>query len=185
MMNKIVFLDRDGVINRYPGDGDYVKSIEEFHLLPGVIESLQRLTQAGCVLFILSNQACVGRGIITQQDLDMIHQHMMNQFDQAGGIVIREAFYATAAPDEGSLYRKPQIGYIQKAFDLLGRSMNEMSDVFFVGDSQKDVVCARNAGCCALTVLSGGFNIDEIQKWSTQPDYIVQDILEATEIILG
>ena len=62
---KIVFLDRDGVINKYPGHGDYVKTVKDLHIFPEALTAIQRLKEAQYKVFVISNQACVGRGIIS------------------------------------------------------------------------------------------------------------------------
>jgi histidinol phosphatase-like enzyme len=55
-MERIIFLDRDGVINKYPGFGDYVKDVEEFYFLPGVKEAIRKLTENGFLIYIISNK---------------------------------------------------------------------------------------------------------------------------------
>jgi len=62
---KVIFLDRDGVINKDPGFGDYIKSWVEFQFLPGSIEAIKRLNEKGYVIFVISNQAGVGRGLFS------------------------------------------------------------------------------------------------------------------------
>ena len=69
-MTKAIFLDRDGVINRDPGFGDYIKSWEEFEFLPGAIDAIKWLNKNGYEVFVISNQAGVGKGVYSQNALD-------------------------------------------------------------------------------------------------------------------
>ena len=69
---KAIFLDRDGVINRDPGSGDYIKSWEEFQFLPGAIEAIKELNRNGYEIFVISNQAGVSKSLFSREDLDDI-----------------------------------------------------------------------------------------------------------------
>src|SRR5690348_1812229 len=82
---QTIFLDRDGVINRNRARGDYVKSWEEFQFLPGALGAIARLTQAGFRLLVVTNQACVGKGIVPWATLQEIHARMMQEIARAGG----------------------------------------------------------------------------------------------------
>ena len=62
---KVVFLDRDGVINEFPGNGNYVTKLKDFHFLPGTLEALRTLTEENYTIFVISNQAGVGKGVYT------------------------------------------------------------------------------------------------------------------------
>ena len=62
---NVVFLDRDGVINQFPGNGNYVTKVKEFHFIPGSLDAIRELTEMGYTIFIISNQAGVGKGLFT------------------------------------------------------------------------------------------------------------------------
>src|SRR6185437_14405838 len=74
---KIIFLDRDGVINKKPEKADYVKSWNEFHLLPHALNALKLLTEKNYDIYIITNQAGIGRGIMTEKDLQIIHKNFL------------------------------------------------------------------------------------------------------------
>ena len=76
---KAVFLDRDGVINKYPGDFEYVKSWEEFQFLPDIKPALKKLNDNGFKIFVVSNQAGVSKGIFSQQSLNLISENMLKE----------------------------------------------------------------------------------------------------------
>ena len=82
---KLIFLDRDGVINQYPGDRNYVTSWEEFRFLPNVKKALRELNQDCFKIFIVSNQAGVSKRLYSEQDLNEITQKMLNEIVEAGG----------------------------------------------------------------------------------------------------
>ena len=67
---KLVFLDRDGVINEFPGNGRYVTRCQDFHFIPGALEAIRNLTKSGYTIFVVSNQAGVGKGLFTKKKLD-------------------------------------------------------------------------------------------------------------------
>ena len=75
-------MDRDGVINKYPGDSNYVTRVEEFKLLPNVKPALEKLTAAGFKMFIVSNQAGVSKGLYTQQNLEAIDKRMIEKLGE-------------------------------------------------------------------------------------------------------
>lgn len=76
MQNKMIFLDRDGVINRKAPPHDYIKSVNEFHMLPGAGEAIHLLNVAGYKVVIVTNQRGIARGLMTMEDLNQVHQFM-------------------------------------------------------------------------------------------------------------
>ena len=82
---QTIFLDRDGVINRNRPRGDYVKSWEEFQFLPGACSAIARLTKAGFRLLVVTNQACVGKGIVSWVMMQELHARMMQEIARGGG----------------------------------------------------------------------------------------------------
>ena len=175
---KIILLDRDGVINEFPGRRNYVTSFEGFKLLPNAKESIARLFQAGFKIFVLSNQACISKGLITQNELDRITQYLESEIELAGG-KIEKVLYCTHTDEQNCNCRKPKTGLIHEAID----DLNEID--FFVGDSIRDVKTGKAVGCKTILVLSGRASLDEKESWEVQPDFIVKDISEATQIILN
>ena len=80
--NTAVFLDRDGVINKKPPRADYVKNWSEFQFLPGAVQALKVLCQKGYDIYLITNQPGVARGIMTKQDLDIIHKKMQEELER-------------------------------------------------------------------------------------------------------
>ena len=179
---KIVFLDRDGVINQYPGDGNYVTKVKDFHFIPGSLQAIRDLTQKGYHIFVISNQAGVGREIYSQNKLNQINAHMIKRVEKAGGR-IHKSFYCTHRPDAGCDCRKPGIGMVKKALESLNKTIKHTQFAFFVGDTPKDIQTGHKAGCKTIFVLSGGASRLAISKAGIKPDFIVKDLKAASEII--
>ena len=181
---KVVFLDRDGVINKFPGNGNYVTKIKEFHFIPGSIEAIRKLTQAGYAIFVVSNQAGVGKGVYSQKKLDHITRNMIRAVKDQGGKIIK-VFYCTHQSQEGCSCRKPRLGSVVKALKMVGRPMGAAKDAFFVGDTQIDIVTGLNSGCKTIFVLSGREDRQYLRRWKIRPHHVAKNLLSATKIILN
>jgi len=135
-----VILDRDGTLNRRPPQAQYVTTPEEFEWLPGSLEALSLLKEAGYTVAVVSNQAGIGRGAMTEDDLAAIHDRMLRD---AGGAI--EAIYHCPHDwDEGCECRKPAPGMLfqaQRELDL------DLSRTPFLGDDERDGQAAAAAGC--------------------------------------
>lgn len=179
---NIVFLDRDGVINEFPGNGNYVTKIKEFHFIPGSLDAIRELTLMDYTIFIVSNQAGVGKGLFSKEKLKSINDHMLKYVTKAGGR-IKRSFYCTHRSDAGCDCRKPQIGNLKRAFSLVNASIRSAKKTFFVGDTEADIKTGRNAGCRTIFVLSGREDRRYMRKWDVRPDFIVKNLKEAVEVI--
>jgi len=177
---KIVFLDRDGVINAYPGDRNYVTSWEGFSFLPGAKEAIVNLHRSGFKIYVISNQAGVGKGLFTQKALDNITHNMLEEVRISGG-EIDHVYYCTHRPEENCFCRKPKTGLI----DLARKEYSlELDGAFFIGDSMLDMEIAKAAGSCSILVLSGKEKLANRENWETTPDFVFASLFEAAEFIL-
>ncbi len=181
---KIAFLDRDGVLNEYPGDGDYVKTVKEMRLLPGALDAVKRLKDAGFKVFIISNQACVGRGIITQADLDEITEKLLKAA-RVKEIKFDGIYYCTHAPDAKCDCRKPGIANIKKVLGRLGTKIEFVTQGYFVGDTDKDIETGHKAGLKTILVQTGRDSGKDIKNWAYRPHQVVRDLNQAVDIILS
>lgn len=111
---KVVFVDRDGVINEFPGNGLYVTNVKDFHFIPRSMEALKLLTDAGYHIFVISNQAGVGKGVFTHDKLRRITQRLHDGAARAGAR-ITGVHYCTCKSTDGCNCRKPRVGNILKA----------------------------------------------------------------------
>lgn len=158
MNNRVLFLDRDGVINkRLEG---YVTTIEEFEFLPGVLEAIPVLNQMFDRVFIVTNQQGIAKGLMTEDDLEIVHEHMLKGIRDKKGW-IDEVYYCLHAEGGGCNCRKPEIGMYNQA--LQDFPDIEGAVLYMVGDSPSDMQFANRIGAigavCSLTRL-----VEEI-KW--------------------
>lgn len=181
---KFVFLDRDGVINCFPGHGNYVTTVKGFRFLPGARKAIRSLTQAGFAVFVVSNQACVSKGLLSKKVLDRITVKLMKGVIEAGGM-IHGVYYSTSMSGENCEYRKPNRGLIDHSFRLTNASRETQRRSFFVGDARTDIQAGHSAGCKTILVLSGKESRKTLDdNWVVQPDFIVKDLSEASRVIL-
>jgi len=180
---KIVFFDRDGVINKFPGFGNYVTKVKEFKFLPGSIPSIVDLTNRGYSIFVISNQAGIGKGLYSREKLKAINDYMLRHVRKAGGR-IRRTFYCTHRSDAGCDCRKPNIGSVRRAMKIMKKPLTKARHAYFVGDDRTDIEAGHNAKCKTILVLSGKNKRNDIRGWKIKPDLIVKNISEATKIII-
>ena len=181
LLAKVVFLDRDGVIN--VDSPDYIKSWSEFQFISGSLEALKRLNESGFTIIVITNQSAVNRGMIPEPVLHEMHDNMRRAVQKQGGC-IADIFYCPHRPDEGCGCRKPKPGLIQQAQQ---RHRLDPSTAWMVGDSVKDILCARNAGCGhAILVRTGNGRSSErmLLEKQTPPDHVVENLLEAVDFIV-
>ena len=182
-MKRVIFLDRDGVINRFPGHGGYVTRIKDFRFLPGSLKALKILTDEGYNIFVISNQAGVSRGVYSQDKLSQINNYLLKGVKKAGAR-IKKVFYCTHMPDHNCDCRKPNIGSVKKALQLVNKNLKTAKDSFFIGDAESDIKAGHKAGCQTILVLSGKETRKAVVKnWPVKPDYIVKNLLEAVGIV--
>ena len=149
MHNKYIILDRDGTINR--DSDDYIKSPDEWQPLPGALQAIARLSQAGWHLVIASNQSGLGRGLFDVATLNLIHEKMNKQLAAAGGR-IDAIFYCPHVPQDQCSCRKPLPGLFEQIGDRLGVQLNQ---VHAVGDTLRDAQAASAVGCQPHLVCTG------------------------------
>jgi histidinol-phosphate phosphatase family protein len=148
---KTVFLDRDGVINRNPPNMGYVRRWSEFSFIPNARKAIRELTQNGYRIIIVTNQAGIGRGLFSEENLMDIHSRMVAEIVEAGGR-IDAIYYCPHHPNAGCECRKPKPGMLTRA----GREHNiELSSTYLIGDSKTDIEAGQRAGSKTLLVLTG------------------------------
>lgn len=146
---KLIILDRDGVINV---DSDqFIKSPAEWKPLPGSLEAIARLSQAGYRVVVATNQSGVGRGLFEMDTLNAIHEKMHKAVQAAGGR-IDAIFYCPHAVDAGCDCRKPQPGMFVRIAACYNANL---AGVPAVGDSLRDLTAAAAAGARPFLVLTG------------------------------
>ena len=175
---KLVILDRDGVINF---DSDhFVKSAAEWKAIPGSLEAIARLNQAGFKVVVATNQSGIGRGYYSKADMDAVHRRLAGLL-AAGGVGIEGFFYCPHRPEENCGCRKPKTGLAEQAMKSLGFGKAEVACV--IGDKKCDMDFAGSLGVPSVLVMTG-YGAEEFAK-GVRGLYNVRDMKEAAEIIIG
>ncbi|MFM2322024.1 MAG: D-heptose 1 7-bisphosphate phosphatase [Pseudomonadota bacterium] len=146
---KLIILDRDGVIN-YESK-DYIKSPDEWKPIPGSLEAIALLSQAGYTLAVATNQSGVGRGLYSEKTLAAIHEKMCRCLKALGGTIDR-IFYCPHHPDEACICRKPATGLFEQ---IAAYYKIDLKGVIVIGDSLRDIQAARKLACQPILVLTG------------------------------
>lgn len=170
-----IFLDRDGVINE--NRDSHVTSWSEFEFLPGTLKALRLLTAAGFRIFVVTNQACVNRGLLSVGALDDIHRRMREAAGRRGAR-ITDVRFCPHRPDEACGCRKPMPGMLLELAQTYGISLGE---TYLVGDALTDVAAGRAAGCRTVLVQTGrgAAQIAAAESGEPQPDLIADNLLDA------
>lgn len=181
---KVIFIDRDGVINKDPGgwtEHNYVTRWEEFRFIPGAKEALSRLTDAGYDIVVISNQAGINKGYFTMDDLNRINKNMLASISSAGGR-IHSLHYCPHRQEENCGCRKPDTGLFREAARGL---CVDFKNTFFIGDGSMDIEAGKKVGCKTILLLCGKSRKEDVKDWEYKPDYIKKDLLEAVNWIIN
>ncbi len=182
LLKKVVFLDRDGTINR--DSADYIKSRDEFEHLPGSVDAIRNLTARGFTSIVITNQSALARRYLSLNELYAMHDDMCRAV-AAGGGKITDIFFCPHMPDDGCACRKPAPGLIHQArtkYDI------DLASAVMVGDSAKDIACGLNSGCGHTVLVKTGLNPDvegELKRMQIRADFVAADLLEAADWIIG
>jgi len=152
MGRRAVFLDRDGVINRKPPAGDYVRHSRDFRLVPGIAEWIRLFNALDLLVIVVTNQRGIARGLMRREDVDQIHAKMLTEL-AARGARIDGVFYCPHDRDECEC-RKPKTGLVEQArakWDI------DLAGSLLIGDSDKDAELAARCGMKFLRVDEGRF----------------------------
>ncbi|MDZ7796876.1 MAG: HAD-IIIA family hydrolase [Candidatus Marinimicrobia bacterium] len=179
MIITTVFLDRDGVLNA--DSPDYILHPEQVRILPGVPDAVRRFTDAGILLFIISNQQAVGKGLMTSRCAEAIFQKVIDGAESAGG-KITDHYYCPHRKEENCPCRKPGTGLFEKAekdHDL------KMEESVFIGDGSGDARAAERLGIPFYLVKQGWWKKTKAYCYEKGISYtLVRDLSAAAEEIL-
>ena len=174
-------MDRDGVINK--DRFDYIKSWSEFEFLSGSLDALKLLSLNGYQIILITNQSMINRRIASAERLQEIHKKMTAAVVDHGG-AIEAIYYCPHAPDEGCSCRKPEPGLIYQAQGDYGLDLYKTC---MIGDSMKDISCARRAGCGRVILVRTGHGKETeclCENSDTKPDYVADDLMAAVKWLL-
>ena len=176
-----IFLDRDGVIN--VDSPDYIKTPDEFHFIDGSKEAIALLTAHGFDIILITNQSVINRKMVTPEGLDAIFNKMISVIRRAGGD-IKDIFFCPHTPHDKCSCRKPAPGLI---FQAREKYNIDISATWMVGDSAKDILCARNAGCHKAVLVQTGNGkkaLNTLDSLKQSPDHVVPDLMAAARLVI-
>jgi D-glycero-D-manno-heptose 1,7-bisphosphate phosphatase len=183
-MNSAVFLDRDGVINRKPPEGQYVTRWEDVELLPGVAEGIALLNRAGFRVIVVTNQRCVAKGLITAIDLEELHRKMSEVLERSGATV-HAFYYCPHDIDAGCGCRKPAPGML---LDAARSAAIDLRTSWMIGDSDSDVEAGHRAGCRTVRLVEVCDSIAELGRdgaGESAAEIVAPTLREAIRQIMG
>ena len=179
-LRKVIFIDRDGVIN--VDLWKYVESWKDFRFEKGAVDGLKALSDKGFDIFIISNQAGVGDGIFTEAAMWEVHEKMIAALAKRG-IKIRGARYCTHGKKEKCDCRKPKTRLLEKAVANIAFDRHK---TYFVGDKTSDLEAGKNFGVGTILVRTGyGAETEKNLTKKLQPDHIADNLKEAVPWILA
>lgn len=176
---KLIILDRDGVIN--VDSALYIKSPAEWKPLPGSLEAIARLNQAGYKVVIATNQSGIGRGLFDMDTLNAMHEKMHKALAVVGGRV-DAIFYCPHTADEGCGCRKPQPGMFERIAKLYNQ---DLSGVPAIGDSLRDLQAASALGCAPILVKTGKGEKTVADGNLPEGTVVRADLAAAVDALLG
>jgi D-glycero-D-manno-heptose 1,7-bisphosphate phosphatase len=177
---QLVVVDRDGTLIRHI---PYLCDPAQVSLLPGVRQGLERLREAGCRLFLHTNQSGVGRGYFPLDAAIRCNDEMLRQLD-LGNALFEEICICPEAPNETALYRKPSPKF---GLELLARYSKGARDLCYIGDNLSDLMTAVNIGCHGVGVNTGVHDLrHELAARSLEERFQVRDTFgEAVDVLLA
>ena len=186
-MNKAIFLDRDGTINV---EKHYLYKIEDFEFLPGVVDALKILQEAGYLLIIITNQSGIGRGYYTEEDFQKLNDWMISTLKQQG-VMIADVYFCPHLPDaQVAEYRKecncrkPKLGMYKQA--ILDYNI-QVGKSYAIGDKIRDCAICQDMPCCGFLI---GNNekpevISEVKAGMYERVIYVDSLKECAELIVN
>jgi histidinol-phosphate phosphatase family protein len=173
-----LFLDRDGVINARILGG-YVQKWEEFAFLPGVPEALKILSQEFSRIIVVSNQQGIGKGLMTENELEILHRKMIAEIEINGGRIDR-IYHSPHLEKEGSLIRKPNVGMAlmaRKEFPGINYQRSVM-----VGDSISDMIFGKRLKMVNVFLSE---DLSQARKIHHLIDFVFPDLITFAEVLSG
>ena len=178
-MKPAVFLDRDGTIIE---DRNFITRTEDVHFLPGAVAALRALQRAGFLLFIVTNQSGVGRGLMEIADVERLHRFLAAQLAKQG-VKLDGVYVCPHHPNDGCACRKPLPKHLLSAAEAHGVDLTRS---YLVGDRLSDVETAQNAGCIPILVETGlGKEVASKHRDQLEGVFMAKDLASAVKKILA
>lgn len=181
MLKKVVFLDRDGVINY--DSFNYIKNIDEFILIPGSLSAISKLSQKGYAVFVITNQSAIARKLADISTINNMHQYLRESVHNAGGH-INGIYFCPHHPNDRCHCRKPSTGLIEQA---VIENHIDIDSAVMVGDRLTDMECAKRAGCRhAYLVMTGLVNHFKVNQNELFPNFFqkAKTLFHAVDLLI-
>lgn len=181
---KVLFLDRDGTIIY---DSHYIRTVEQVNFIDGADNAMALAKQAGFKIVVVTNQAGIAKGIVTEAEVQEINAAMQSRLleKHAGYDLL---YYCPYHPDyrhpeydKFQSWRKPETGMVEQAvsdFAVMGLEVDRSAS-YFIGDKQVDVACGLRSGVRPILVMTGYGEADKCVSRNTPPEFIAKDLTEA------
>ena len=171
-------LDRDGTLIKYI---PYLFEKEKVELIPGTIEAINILIKKNIKIYLHTNQSGVGRGYFGISDVEDCNNKMIELIG-LGQNIFREICVAPDFPPSKVSYRKPSSLF---AKELINKYNLDKDSIVYIGDSLSDLKTAKNIGCNAYGVMSGGYDLETLIKFEKDLNYnIFSNLLEVVNHLI-
>ena len=170
---KTIFLDRDGVINK---DINYLHKIDDFEFIDGIFDVCLYFQNLGYKIIIITNQSGISRGYYTESDYQKLTQWMLEQF-QYKNVNILDVFHCPHGPDSTCDCRKPKPGMLIEAKITYNIDMEKS---WMIGDKERDIRAANDAGIINTILVRGGHKIDE---YNSDAKFIIDSLQQSIKLI--
>ena len=174
-MVYVALLDRDGVLNQ--DRPDYIKNAGELEVFPFARAAVETFKAAGWLVYVVSNQSVVARGLASRADVDAATAKLTREVGPVDGV-----FYCYHKPEDGCDCRKPEPGLLLQAL-AAAADAGPVEGCWMVGDSERDVEAGRRAGCRTAVVLTGRLTASEARALEPPADVVEDNVLKVAEII--
>ena len=173
LAKKTIFLDRDGVINK---DINYLHKIDDFEFIDGIFDVCLYFQNLGYKIIIITNQSGISRGYYTESDYQKLTQWMLEQF-QYKNVNILDVFHCPHGPDSTCDCRKPKPGMLIEAKITYNIDMEKS---WMIGDKERDIRAANDAGIINTILVRGGHKIDE---YNSDAKFIIDSLQQSIKLI--
>jgi len=173
---RFVLLDRDGTINEEVG---HISDPNEVRLIRGSLDAMRALRELGLGLVIVTNQANVGRGLLSVEQLERVNARLRDLL-RAGGVEVEGIEVCPHRPEDGCSCRKPKPGMAVRAAETFGF---DLTDAFVVGDHAGDMGLGRTVGATTILVRTGHGEEELVNGAGDDADAVVADLQEAADVI--
>ena len=162
---KIILIDRDGVINVKAPKGEYIESWDAFKWIDDTVHSMKQLSRDGFSFIVITNQAGIGRGVVSKTELLRMHSLMTNRL-KSEGVVVLDVYVCPHHWDDDCECRKPKSGLFNK---IAKEHLLRMDRTLYIGDDVRDCEAAYNAGCGSVLIA----NDTKYESVENKPRWII------------